>query len=259
MSIEVRNLNKRFGQTVVCDNLNLDIPAGELVALLGPSGSGKTTLLRIIAGLEVPDSGTRAVPRRGRDEHRRARAPGRLRVPALRAVRAHDDLRERGLRAARAAQGDAADRSKEITRQGHRAAQAGAARLDRRPLPAPALRRPAPAHRAGPRAGRRAQGAAARRAVRRARCQGAQGTAPLAAPPARRGARHQRVRHPRPGRGDGGRRPHRRDERGPHRAAGHARRGLRPPGHALRAAVPRRREPVPRPLRPRAGRPRTAR
>ena len=58
MSIEVRNLNKRFGKTVVCDNLNLDIPAGELVALLGPSGSGKTTLLRIIAGLEVPDSGT---------------------------------------------------------------------------------------------------------------------------------------------------------------------------------------------------------
>lgn len=58
MSIEVRNLNKRFGATVVCDNLNLDIPAGELVALLGPSGSGKTTLLRIIAGLEVPDSGS---------------------------------------------------------------------------------------------------------------------------------------------------------------------------------------------------------
>jgi sulfate transport system ATP-binding protein len=58
MSIEVRNLNKRFGKTVVCDNLTLDIPAGELVALLGPSGSGKTTLLRIIAGLEVPDSGT---------------------------------------------------------------------------------------------------------------------------------------------------------------------------------------------------------
>jgi sulfate transport system ATP-binding protein len=57
MSIEIRNLNKRFGATVVCDDLNMDIPAGELVALLGPSGSGKTTLLRIIAGLEVPDSG----------------------------------------------------------------------------------------------------------------------------------------------------------------------------------------------------------
>jgi len=58
MTIEVRGLNKRFGKTVVCDELNLDIPSGELVALLGPSGSGKTTLLRILAGLEVPDSGS---------------------------------------------------------------------------------------------------------------------------------------------------------------------------------------------------------
>ena len=57
MSIEVRNLTKAFGQTVVCDHLNLTIPSGELVALLGPSGSGKTSLLRIMAGLEVPDEG----------------------------------------------------------------------------------------------------------------------------------------------------------------------------------------------------------
>lgn len=58
MSIEIRNLHKRFGNTVVCDNVNLDIGSGELVALLGPSGSGKTSLLRIIAGLELPDTGT---------------------------------------------------------------------------------------------------------------------------------------------------------------------------------------------------------
>jgi sulfate transport system ATP-binding protein len=58
MSIEVRNLYKAFGKTVVCDHLNLTIPSGELVALLGPSGSGKTTLLRILAGLEVPDAGS---------------------------------------------------------------------------------------------------------------------------------------------------------------------------------------------------------
>src|SRR4051812_771156 len=58
MSIEIRNVTKRYGDLAVCDNLSLDVPAGELVALLGPSGSGKTTLLRIIAGLEVPDAGS---------------------------------------------------------------------------------------------------------------------------------------------------------------------------------------------------------
>ncbi len=58
MSIEVRQLVKRFGNLTVCDHLNLDIPSGELVALLGPSGSGKTTLLRMIAGLEQPDEGS---------------------------------------------------------------------------------------------------------------------------------------------------------------------------------------------------------
>lgn len=57
MSIEIRNINKRFGNFVALDNINLDIPTGELVALLGPSGCGKTTLLRIIAGMETPDAG----------------------------------------------------------------------------------------------------------------------------------------------------------------------------------------------------------
>lgn len=58
MSIRIDQVNKRFGNFVAVDNVSLDLPEGQLTALLGPSGSGKTTLLRIIAGLEQPDSGT---------------------------------------------------------------------------------------------------------------------------------------------------------------------------------------------------------
>jgi len=58
MSIVADSVSKRFGDFVALDDVSLEVRDGSLTALLGPSGGGKSTLLRVIAGLEVPDSGT---------------------------------------------------------------------------------------------------------------------------------------------------------------------------------------------------------
>ena len=56
-AVTVMGVSKKFGETVVLDNVNFGVDEDEIVVLLGASGSGKTTILRIIAGLEMPDAG----------------------------------------------------------------------------------------------------------------------------------------------------------------------------------------------------------
>lgn len=57
-AIRLTNVAKSFGDVKAVDGVNLEIADGEFFAMLGPSGSGKTTVLRLIAGFELPDSGT---------------------------------------------------------------------------------------------------------------------------------------------------------------------------------------------------------
>ena len=239
--ISVDAVTKRFGDFLALDDVSLDVPPGSLTALLGPSGWGKTTLLRVIAGLEQPDAGRVVIAGEDATVVPAAAARHRLRLPALRGVQAHDRARERRLRAAASA---SARRPRSTAKVDELLGSSGSSGYQ--PSATPASSRGGQRQRM---ALARAlaiepQRAAARRALRRPGRQGPRRAARVAAPAARRGPRHHRAGDPRPGGGDGRRRPHRRAQRGPHRAGRHPARALRAPGQRLRHVLPRARSPA---------------
>jgi len=71
-AIRVRGLRKHFGAVVALRDLDLDVSAGQLLAVLGPNGAGKSTLLRLLAGLSRPSSGEIAIDGQVRGRSRAA-------------------------------------------------------------------------------------------------------------------------------------------------------------------------------------------
>ena len=62
--IKIEHINKAFGKQHVLKDINLEVPAGQVVGLLGPNGAGKSTLMKILIGLWKADSGQVSVPQR---------------------------------------------------------------------------------------------------------------------------------------------------------------------------------------------------
>ena len=211
--LELELLTKRYGNAVAAANeLSATIAHGSLVCLLGPSGCGKTTALRLVAGFMAPDGGTIRVGERVLSRGQRP-PPERRNMSMIfqsYALWPHMSIAENVALRPQAASGCAGrDRA---ARQHHPRCDASADRAGRYPadISGGQQQRVALAARARGRAG----DPAARRAALEPRRQSARGDALRDPPAARRLPLHHALRHPRPGRGDDHRRPHRGDEPG---------------------------------------------
>ena len=212
-AIIVRGANKHYGDFAALDNVDFEVPAGSLTALLGPSGSGKSTLLRAIAGLDLPDTGTITI-----NGHDVTHVPPQRRgigfvfqhYAAFKHLTVRDNVAF-GLKIRKRPKAEIKDKVDNLLEvvglggfQTRYPNQLSGGQRQRMAL--------ARALAVDPR------GAAARRAVRCAGRQGSRRPAGMAAPTPRRGARHHRARHPRSGGSPRCRGPHRGAQQGTHRA-----------------------------------------
>ncbi|WP_040534147.1 amino acid ABC transporter ATP-binding protein [Schleiferilactobacillus shenzhenensis] len=78
--LEMKNINKAFGDRIIYQNFNLTIQDGETLGIVGPSGAGKTTLLRMITGLEPIDSGALLLDGQPIDPYRNRADAGKVGV-----------------------------------------------------------------------------------------------------------------------------------------------------------------------------------
>ena len=231
-------VTKRYGDVTAVDDVSFKVAQGELVTLLGPSGCGKTTTLRMVAGLEAVTSGLVLIG--GKDVTLRAANERDVSmVFQSYALFPHMTVLENVCYGPISMRIDKA-KAREMARE--KLKMLGLVGLREAPAVG-AFRRPAAARRGGALAGARARGAAVRRAAVEPRRQ--------APPPRARGdpraaavaVADRAVRDARPGGGARGVRPHHRDERRAHRAAGHAGRPVRSAAEPLPRRLHRRRQP----------------
>ena len=189
--VSLRKVVKHFDDTEAVRGIDLDIADKEFVVLVGPSGCGKSTTLRMIAGLEDMTAGEITVDGDGR-QRRAAEGPRHGHgVPELRALSAHDGVREHVVRASAQAFPQGRDRAPGRGSRAHPRYQGIA-----RPQAAAALRRPAPARRHGPRDRAQSQGVPVRRAAVQSRRQAARADAHRDQARAPEGEHHHGLRHP---------------------------------------------------------------
>ena len=196
--VEFVDVEKSYdGRAFAVTRLNLSVARGEFLTLLGPSGSGKTTTLMMLAGFEAADR--RRDPLDGRPID--SVPPHKRNIGMVfqnYALFPHmTRRREPRLPAAGAQARQGRDRRRGSSARSTWCSWAASATA----RPGAALRRPAAARRAGPRAGVRARAGADGRAARRARQAAARAHAARDQAPARPARRHRRLRHPRPERG----------------------------------------------------------
>ena len=235
-AISLNKLNKHYGSLFhAVKDVDLEIADKEFVALVGPSGCGKSTTLRMIAGLE--DISQRRDPhrRQGRQPFAAARPRRRHGVPELRALSAHERLRQSRLRPAQQEGRGSRDQGGDRPRRRHaRPARAVAAQAEA------IVGRPAAARRARPLHRAQSAGVPVRRAAVEPRRQAARADAHRDQAAACEDSDHLGVRHPRPDRGDDARRPRRHHARRLCAADRHAARGLRKAGQQVRRRFHRR-------------------
>ena len=203
-SVSFRKLGKNYGALPIVKDIDLEIADGEFVVFVGPSGCGKSTTLRMLAGLESITSGEIRIGDRVVNT-----LPPRERDIAMvfqdYALYPHKTVRENMGFSLKVRGVEARRRGETHRRRSRDARHLASARAPARP----ALRRPAPTSRDGPRYRAPAPGLPVRRAAFEPRRQIARPSPHRDQEAAPDHLDHDHLRHPRPSRGDDPRRPHR--------------------------------------------------